>query len=195
MVDENDDRPVLVGVIALVGVGLVVGLIVGLVALGGVRVLGLSGGGGGGGGEAAEPTLVLPEVSLTDSPTGPLITLTPEGEGGSEDAEESEEPEPAATTTTTTAAAAPEITLQASTTSAGVMDRIDISGVYTGGDGAILTIQRFTDGSWNDIAANTSVSGGLYSTYIALGRPGENRIRAVDDSTGLASNEVTIQIG
>ncbi|MFW6772890.1 hypothetical protein ACOACO_01300 [Nocardioides sp. CPCC 205120] len=191
MVDENDDRPVLVGVIALVGVGLVVGLIVGLVALGGVRVLGLTGGGGGGGGEAAEPTLVLPEVSLTDSPTGPLITLTPEE--GEPAAEDSEEPEPVETTTTT--AAAPAITLQTSTTSAGVMDRIDISGVYTGGDGAILTIQRFTDGSWNDIAANTSVSGGLFSTYIALGRPGENRIRAIDDSTGLASNEVSIQIG
>ncbi|GAB3071837.1 hypothetical protein [Nocardioides zeae] len=194
VVDETEDRPVLVGVIALVGVSLIVGLIVGVVALGGARVFGLNGGGGGGGGGAAvEPTLSLPPVTETPTSSGPLITLTPgdEGEGG----EESAPTEPTEPTTTTTEAAEGEITLQVSMTTAGPMERIDVSGIYTGGDGAILTIQRFTDGSWNDIAANAAVSGELFSTYIALGRPGENRIRAIDPSADVTSNEVSVTIG
>lgn len=194
MVDETEDRPVLVGVIALVGVSLVVGLIVGVVALGGARVFGLNGGGGGGGGGATvEPTLSLPPVTETSTASGPLITLTP-GEEGEGDGGESAPAEPTEPTTTTTEAAEGEITLQVSTTSAGPMERIDVSGIYTGGDGSILTIQRFTDGSWNDIAANAAVSGELFSTYIALGRPGENRIRAIDPSADVVSNEVSVTI-
>ncbi|WP_043644163.1 hypothetical protein [Nocardioides alkalitolerans] len=190
MADEAEDRPVLVGVIALVGVGLVVGLIVGLVALGGTRFLGLGeGGGGGGGGAAEQPTLVLPEVSLTDSPTGPLITLTPEG---GESTEEPAPEEPAETTTTE--AAEPSITLQASTATAGPMERIDLSGLYTGGDGAILTVQRLTDGSWNDVGGAANVSGELFSTFVELGRPGDNVLRVVDSENGLESNEVTVVI-
>lgn len=194
VVDETEDRPVLVGVIALVGVSLIVGLIVGVVALGGARVFGLNGGGGGGGGGAAvEPTLSLPPVTETATASGPLITLTPGDEGEGEEGSAPAEPtEP--TTTTTTEAAEGELTLQVSRTTAGPMERIDVSGIYTGGDGAILTIQRFTDGSWNDIAANAAVSGELFSTYIALGRPGENRIRAIDPSTDVTSNEVSVTI-
>lgn len=196
VVDETEDRPVLVGVIALVGVSLIVGLIVGVVALGGARVFGLSGGGGGGGGGAAvEPTLSLPPVTETATASGPLITLTPGEEGEEGGGEESAPASPTEPTTTTTEAAEGEITLQVSTTTAGPMERIDVSGIYTGGDGAILTIQRFTDGSWNDIAANAAVSGELFSTYIALGRPGENRIRAIDPSADVASNEVSVTIG
>lgn len=197
MVDETEDRPVLVGVIALVGVSLVVGLIVGVVALGGARVFGLNGGGGGGGGGATvEPTLSLPPVTETSTASGPLITLTPgeEGEEGEEAEGDGGEPTPTEPTTTTTEAAVGEITLQASTTSAGPMERIDVSGIYTGGDGSILTIQRFTDGSWNDIAANAAVSGDLFSTYITLGRPGENRIRVIDPSADVVSNEVVVTI-
>lgn len=194
MVDEADDRPVLVGVIALVGVSLVIGLIVALVALGGTRVVGLAGGGGGGGGGGGpEPTLTLPAVTETDFGATSL-TLTPEADASAGDSGTlTGGPEPAETTTTTEAAT-PEISLQINTTSAGPMERIDVSGIYTGGDGAVLSIQRFTDGTWNDIAANAAVSGELFSTYIALGRPGENRIRAYDASADLASNEVVVTI-
>lgn len=193
MVDEADDRPVLVGVIALVGVSLVIGLIVALVALGGTRVVGLAGGGGGGGGGGPEPTLTLPSVTETDFGATSL-TLTPEADGSAGDSGTlTGGPEPTETTTTTEAAQ-PEISLQITTTSAGPMERIDVSGIYTGGDGAIISIQRFTDGTWNDIAANAAVSGELFSTYIALGRPGENRIRAYDPSADLASNEVVVTI-
>lgn len=190
MADEAEDRPVLVGVIALVGVGLVVGLIVGLVALGGTRFLGLSGGGGGGGGGAAEqPTLFLPEPTLTESPTGPLITLTPEGEGSTAPVEPEEPAE-----TETTEAAEPTITLQASRESAGPMERVDLSGTYTSGDGAILTVQRLTDGSWNDVGGAANVADELFTTYVELGRQGDNVLRVIDSATGLESNEVTVVI-
>lgn len=194
MVDETDDRPVLVGVIALVGVSLVVGLIVALVIMGGTRVVGLSGDSGGAAG-GPEPTLTLPPVTETEF-GNTTLTLTPEqpDEGGEGGEAAGEPTEPASSTTTTTAAAEPEISLQVDTTSAGPMERIDVSGIYTGGDGAVISIQRFTDGSWNDIAANAAVSGELFSTYIALGRPGENRIRAYDSSADLASNEVVVTI-
>lgn len=189
MVDEADDRPVLVGAIALVGVSLVIGLIVALVVMGGARVAGLTGGGGGGGGgEGAQPTLSLPAISETEF-ENQTITLTPEETEGA--AEEEEAP---AEEETTTEAAEPQITLQISATTASPMERIDVSGVYTGGDGAVLSIQRYTDGTWNDIASNAAVSGELFSTYIALGRPGENRVRAYDDAADLASNEVSITV-
>ncbi|HEY1133512.1 MAG TPA: hypothetical protein VGE77_02970 [Nocardioides sp.] len=195
VVDDAEDRPVLVGVVALVGVSLIVGLIVGVVALGGARVFGLNGGGGGGGGTAVEPTMSLPPLTETPTSSGPLITLQPGSDGGEEEGGEESSAEPTETATSSaTEEADPEITLQVSTTTAGPMERIDVSGIYTGGDGAILTIQRFTDGSWNDIAANAAVSGELFSTYIALGRPGENRLRAVDTSSDLTSNEVTVTI-
>lgn len=188
VVDEADDRPVLVGVIALAGVSLVVGLIVALVVMGGTRVTGLAGGGGGGGGGGGpEPTMSLPAISETEY-ENPTLTLTPESTDG---APEGEGEAPAETETSEAEA---QITLEISTTTAAPMERIDVSGVYTGGDGAVLSIQRFTDGTWNDITSNAAVAGEQFSTFIALGRPGENQIRAYDAAADLASNEVAVVI-
>ncbi|MDT9595314.1 hypothetical protein RDV89_19660 [Nocardioides zeae] len=189
--DEAEDRPVLVGAIALVGVSLVIGLIVALVVLGGTRVAGLGGGsGGGGGGSAVEPTMTLPPITETELPASTISLVPEDTEGGDESA-----PAEPSETETTTEAADPSITLQVGSTSAGSMERIDVSGIYTGGDGAVLSIQRLTDGTWNDIASNAAVSNELFSTYIALGRPGENTIRAYDSAAELASNEVVVTIG
>ncbi|MDN4173446.1 hypothetical protein QWY28_10865 [Nocardioides sp. SOB77] len=186
--DERPDRPVLTGLIALVGVGLVVGLVLGGVALGAVSVLGLGGGDGGSGGTANQQSFYLPEPEPTDEPSGPLITLAPEpGSDGSGSAEPSE--------SATTEAPEEEISLSAGQTSVSPMQQIDLTGVYPGGEGAILQVQRFADGQWVDFPVTASVSNETFSTYIQTGQLGENRFRMVDTSTGLESNEVTVTIG
>jgi len=74
---EREGRPVLSGILALVGVGLAVGLIVGLAALIGTRMLGF-----GGDTASAETTsnqsMYLPKPEKTEAADGPLITLAPE---------------------------------------------------------------------------------------------------------------------
>ena len=89
----------LTGMVALVSVGLVVGLVLGGVALGATRFLGI--------GEDPSTETVsddvdfyLPKPSPTDGPSGPLITLAPSEDGGEQESQpsepeesESEEPE------------------------------------------------------------------------------------------------------
>ncbi|MBC9732692.1 hypothetical protein [Nocardioides marmotae] len=186
--DQRPDRPVLSGLIALVGVGLVVGLVLGGVALGAVSVLGLGGDDGGSGRSSDQQAFYLPKPQPTDEPDGPLITLAPEpGGDGSASAEPSE--------SATTEAAEDEISLSAGQASVTPMQQIDLTGVYTGGEGAILQVQRFADGTWVDFPVTASVSNEMFSTYIQTGQLGENKFRVVDTSTGLESNEVTVTIG
>ena len=87
---DRQDRPVLFGLVALVGVALVVGLIVGLAALAGTRILGLDADQA-----AAESTggqsLFLPKPKPTRSDDGPQITLSP---GPSQESQQSEPSEP-----------------------------------------------------------------------------------------------------
>lgn len=183
---ERADRPVLTGLLALVGVGLVVGLVLGAVALGAVRVLGLGGDDGDSGTASDRQSFYLPKPQPTDEPTGPLITLAP-GSSATPEAEPSE--------SETTEAPEDEITLSSGQTNVSPMQQIDLTGVYTGGEGAILQVQRFADGQWVDFPVTASVGNETFSTYIQTGQLGENRFRVVDTSTGLASNEVTVTIG
>jgi hypothetical protein len=178
---------VLTGLIALVGVALVVGLVLGGAALGAVSVLGLGGGDGGDGSASDRQSFHLPKPKPTDEPTEPLITLAPD-ESSSGSAEEPSE-------TASSEAPEDEISLSAGQTSVSPMQQIDLTGVYTGGEGAILQVQRFADGQWVDFPVTASVSNETFSTYIQTGQLGENRFRMVDTSTGLESNEVTVTIG
>ena len=58
-------------------------------------------------------------------------------------------------------------------------ERINLTGVYQGGEGARLQVQRFENG-WVDFPVSTSVSGGSFTTYIYTGRSGANRFRVID---------------
>ncbi|GGO74572.1 hypothetical protein [Nocardioides deserti] len=188
--DERPDRPVLTGLIALVGVALVVGLVLGGVALGAVSVLGLGGDddSGGGSGASDRQSFYLPKPEPTGEPTEPLITLAPDGSSsGSAEDEPSE--------SASSEAPEDEISLSAGQTSVSPMQQIDLTGVYTGGEGAILQVQRFAGGQWVDFPVTASVSNETFSTYIQTGQLGENRFRVIDTSTGLESNEVTVTIG
>ncbi len=193
MVDMSDQNPterhpVVTGLIALVSVGLVVGLIAGVAALVGTHVLGLSdaqASSGGGGGKA---TLFLPKPEKTQSPSGPLITLAP-GETPTDTSSEPAEPSDSATKQET------RISLSAGETSVSAMQQIDLTGIYPAGEGAILRVQRFESGHWQDFPVTASVSNQTFSTYVQTSRPGVNKFRVIDTDTRLASNPVRVTVG
>ena len=75
------------------------------------------------------------------------------------------------------------------------MEQIDLTGVYPGGEGAILQVQRFTSGAWQDFPVTVSVSDETFSTYVQTSQAGLNRFRVVDTDTERISNEVRVPIG
>jgi len=186
---EEQDHPVVAGLVALVGVGLAVGLIAGLAALVGVQVLGV---GNAGASERATgvQSMYLPEPQPTQAESGPLITLAPEP-SKSGNAGGASSPEP---TDEATKKPKKEISLSASQTSVAPMEQIDLTGTYPGGEGAILQVQRFTAGAWQDFPVTVSVSDETFSTYVQTSQPGPNRFRVVDTDSDLMSNEVKIAV-
>lgn len=175
----SDERhPIVAALVALVAVGLVVGLLLGVVALIGSRVAGLGGDGGAtdaGGG----PSLYLPT---------PVPTATTSGSP----APVAEPTAPAPTSSTP----AEQITLQSGAASVAPMERIDLSGVYPGGEGAVLQVQRKGEGdSWEDFPVTAAVSGGTFSTYVQTGRSGVQRFRVRDSDSGRVSNVVSVTVG
>lgn len=185
---ESEGHPVLSGLLALVGVGLAVGLIAGLAALAATRLLGIDGDTA-----SAQSTggqsMYLPKPEKTQAESGPLVTLAPEpSESGKPDGKPSE--------SETTEKEEKAITLSASQTEVAPMEQIDLTGVYPGGEGAILRVEYFTGGRWEHFAQITAnVSDETFSTYIQTGQIGVQRFRMVDTDTGLASNEVRIKVG
>ena len=202
--DQNQppvDRPVLNGLVALVAVGLGVGLILALVALVGTQVLGFGGDGdsSAGSGSSVHDSMYLPTPVETAGSSGPLITLhteDPETES-TEASDATDEPEESETTEATDTASpeAGEISLQAVDTTVTSGERIYFSGVYPGGEGAILWLQRWQDGAWADFPASVGVTNGTFSSYIFTGVSGLNRFRVIDRDDGTVSNEIRVQVG
>jgi len=186
---DSEKHPVAAGLLALVGVGLVVGLIVGIAALVGTRMVGL------GGDQAAaqstsDQSLYLPKPEKTTGPSGPLITLAP---GASESP--ADEPSSNGPSAKPPKPAKKEISLSASQNSVAPMEQIDLTGVYPGGEGAILQVQRFTSGSWQAFPVTVSVSDETFATYVQTSQGGLNRFRVADTDSGLVSNDVRVNIG
>ena len=189
--DDSGEHPVRTGLVALVGVGLAVGLFLGIAVLVATQLLGL--GGSSSSQEAAsEQSMYLPRPTLTESPSGPLITLGPGAatSSGSTSASPTTEPSPSATRKPRK-----QISLSAGETNVAPMQQIDLTGVYPGGEGEILQVQRFTNGAWQDFPVTVSVSNETFSTYVQTSQGGVNRFRVVDTDTGLQSNEVRVTIG
>lgn len=182
------DHPVAYGLLALVAVAVVVGLIVGLGALAGARVVGVgepeteSTGDG-------EASMYLPKPEPTTPDDGPELTLAP-GEEAPPSAEESDPEE-----SETTAKPDKAISLSAGQTSVAPMAQIDLTGIYPGGEGAILQVQRFENGTWTDFPASpVSVSDQTFATYVQTGQPGVQRFRMLDTGSGETSNEVKVTV-
>ena len=180
------EHPVLTGLIALVGVALVVGLILGGGALAATKVLGLDDDGTGTDEASSGDSLFLPRPERTVTPSGPLVTLESDPTNGPETGgiQESETAEPEHL-----------ISLSAGQTAVGPMDQIDLTGVYPGGEGAILQVQRFEGGKWTDFPVPISVSDETFATYVQTSQPGVNRFRVIDTANGATSNDVRVTIG
>ncbi len=180
---EDEQRPVLYGLVALVGVALAVGLVSGLALMAGAHVLGL---GGGHAAVAGDPgaTLFLPKPQKTKASDGPSITLGSEPTSGSTKTSAPKIHKPKK-----------QISLQSGETSVSPMGRIDLTGTYPGGEGAVLNVQKFSNGSWQDFySISASVTNGQFATYIQTGTPGVNRFRMIDSDSTLTSNEVKVTI-
>ena len=187
--EERDEHPVAFGLLALVGVAVVVGIVAGVVALAGAKVAGLDGSGGSTAGSEEQASLYLPKPEATSADNGPLITLAPGRQSPQNqtsqqpgDDKSSKDPE------------AKGISLQVAQPTVSPMDNIDLTGVYPGGEGAILQVQRFEGGAWRDFPVTASVSDETFATYVQTGQSGVNRFRVVDTDTGKASNEVKVTI-
>lgn len=184
---DSEGRPVLSGLLALLGVGLAVGLLVSGGALAATSVLGV-GESDGTDEVSSNASIYVPMPEPTEEETGALITLAPKpsptGGGGGE---ETEEPEPE-----------DAISLSAAVTEVSPGESIDLSGVYPGHEGATLVVQRYEDGDWVDFAdgdVTTTVSDETFSTYVITERTGVNRWRMRDTETDDVSNEVRVKIG
>lgn len=191
MIDDQQDKPVkpvLTGLIALLAVSLTVGLLLGGVALVGSRMLGISGDSSGASGASEKESAVIPKPSKTAA-NGPQVTLQTEA---SEQTQTDLETEPAETETTKNTKA---ITLQAGQTAVGNFERIDLTGIYPGGEGAILQVQRLENGVWVEFDATIPVSNETFVTYVQSAKVGVNKFRVIDNASGDASNPVTITVG
>ncbi|MEN8707006.1 hypothetical protein BKA08_000957 [Nocardioides marinisabuli] len=184
----HDDRPVLTGLLALVGVGLAVGLVLGGGALAVTRVLGIDGSSGASTATDAA-SLYLPRPSQTEGPSGPLLTLAAEpGEGSSASQEPTQEPSKSDD-------AEGQISLSAGQTQVAPMGQIDLTGVYPGGEGRVLQVQKFVSGGWQDFPVTAVVSNETFATYVQTSAQGVNRFRVVDNDSETASNEVKVTVG
>ncbi|RYB94405.1 hypothetical protein EUA93_08640 [Nocardioides oleivorans] len=174
---DTEKRPVLTGLVALVGVAVVIGLLGGLAVMVGVKVTGIGNTSSSSGSSETPATFELPRPSDTSTETPPEETEpSPGGQPSSE---------------------APDtgISLSAPQQSVSAMQQIDLTGSYPGGEGAILQVQRFENEQWTDFPVTMSVSGGTFATYVLTARTGENRFRVVDTDSDAISNEVTVTVG
>jgi hypothetical protein len=185
-VSADENRPVIAGLIALVGVAVAVGLVAAVAVVGGAHVLGLGGGHSATVGRGVGATLDVPKPQKTHPANGPSITLgTSPTTSGADDSQSPTIKKPKK-----------KISLQAGETSVSPMGRIDLSGTYPGGEGAVLNVQKFSNGSWQDFySISATVTNGSFQTYVQTGTPGKNRFRVIDSDTHRPSNEVTVQIG
>jgi hypothetical protein len=184
-VKADEERPVVFGVLALVAVAVAVGLVASVVFVVGAHVAGLSGGHAAvvAGDDGA--TLDVPKPEKTPPASGPSITL---GSSPTTDATSSAPPK--------IKKPKKQISLQSGQTSVAPMGRIDLTGTYPGGEGAVLNVQKFSNGTWQDFySISATVTNGTFSTYIQTGTPGMNRFRVIDSDTHLSSNEVKVKIG
>jgi len=183
---DSEGHPVVAGLLALLGVGLAVGLLVSGAALAGTSVLGL--GDSNDTGEASgDQSVYVPKPSPTEEESGALITLAPKPSPSNGQTEAQEEPEPE-----------DAISLSAAVTEVAPSEPIDLSGVYPGHEGATLVVQRFEEGDWVDFAdgdVTTTVSDETFSTYVITERTGLSRWRVRDSKTDDVSNEVRVKIG
>jgi hypothetical protein len=195
-VDPQLRRQIVRAVLMVAGIAVVIGLVVALTATAALRMAGVSGDDG------PPPTVAEPDPDELPSPD--TVEPTP-SEGPSASPGPSQRPSdspskgpgesPSKSPGPTKSDKPQQITLTASASSASSMQQVGLSGSYPGGNGVTLQVQRREGGSWAPFPTSATVDGGRFSTYVALGQPGPNRLRVVDPRSGQASNVVVIDVG
>jgi hypothetical protein len=178
---EDEGHPIVSGLAALIGVGVVVGLLVSGGALAGTSMLGLTGGDDDDT-ASSHQSMYLPRPSATETESGPQVTLLP----GQETATPSDTGSPAAPEF--------EISLSAAQTQVGPMEEIYLTGVFPGGEGTVLQVQRFENGRWEDFPVDAVVSNKTFSTYVQTAKAGVNRFRVRDTNGPAVSNDVRVKV-
>jgi hypothetical protein len=191
-VTEREENPIASGLIALVAVAVVVGLLAGIAALAGTRLLGLGGDGSGGSGEAgAGDSLYMPPVVPTTQESAPLVTL-PASETESETATETA----SETVTETPTEEESTISLSAGSNEVAAGEELRLSGLYREGEGAVLDIfYNVNNGGWEEFPLDVNVSGGIFEVYVQTWKDGTINWRVEDASAHRVSNAVTVHHG
>jgi hypothetical protein len=185
-VGADENRPVLTGLLALVAVAVAVGLVTAVTLVAAAHVVGLGGGHAANVAGDAGASMYVPKPQKTQPASGPSITL-----GSSPTSSSS----PTQTPKLKVRQPKKRISLQTGQTTVAPMGRIDLTGTYPGGEGAVLNVQKFSNGSWQDFySVSATVTNGTFSTYVQTGIPGMNRFRVVDSDTHLASNTVRVRV-
>ena len=186
---DTRDRPVITGLVALVGVAVVVGLLTGLAAIVGTRIIGLGGESDSSAGEPREEqSLYLPDPVRTEEEGGPLVTLAGTPSQQAEEEEPSEEPSVEKPKTA--------INLAAGATSVSGEEQLYLSGTYPGGEGSILDIEyKINDQPWREFNLDVNVSGQAFATYVYTSNAGTIKWRMWDKSRNKRSNAVTVKHG
>ena len=178
---DTENRPVLTGLIALVGVAVAIGLLGGLAVMVGVKATGIGDTSSASDSSRTPATFKLPKPTDTGS-------SIPEPDDSTESSTDTG-------TEPTSEAPAEGISLSATQQSVSPMQQIDLTGTYQAGEGAILQVQRFENGAWSDFPVTMSVSGGTFGTYVQTSRTGPNKFRVVDTDSDVVSNEITVTVG
>lgn len=194
---EKPERPVTDGIIALVAVALVVGLILGGVVLFGGKMLGLDGDSASAGEATERQSMSLPPLEKTTGAGGPAITLNTATADPKKRASESSSSSSASSSSTDQQPKKSKkkavISLQANPLEVGSFEKIALTGTYDE-EGAVLQVQRFRSGTWEDFPATVAVSGGTFSTSVQTAEAGVNIFRVIVQSTGAISNEVKVTV-
>lgn len=174
----------LVSMAVLLAVALLVGGIFVVIGLKAVDVVGLNAPS-----STSPERAVIPTQSLS-SPSGGTRSPTPSA------SKSPTSTRPTKTRPTSPTAPGGAISLTVSPQQVSSFDRINLTGTYSGANGAKLQVQREEGaGVWIDFPVTATVTGGTFSTYIQTSRTGANRLRVTDLSTGKSSNVVTVQVG
>ena len=88
------------------------------------------------------------------------------------------------------------IVLRTKTRAAEGLHPVKVTGRYpNGAEGTRLAVQWRYQGGWVTLPLPTAVlPTGRFSTYVQLGKEGQQRLRVVDKATGTVSNPVTLTI-
>lgn len=193
---DEEENPVISGLVALVAVAVVVGLLAGIAVLLGTRLIGISGDTNLASDEpAAGATMYLPDPQKTERADDPAITLLPT---------ETESSSPRAGATTSAPGKKKKakkdtdasLSLSASPLSAAIGEQVMLSGTYTNGEGSVIDIWRkVEDGSWEEFNVDAYVSGGVFQVNVSSYQAGAVQWKVRDESNGVESDPITVNYG